>query len=68
MKRLTDNSFLSLRTPVVKTGQIKRWQGLEKLGDMWWLCATPHNVFFLSIAFKKTMVLFQNDIWLCENT
>ena len=46
----------------------RMFKGLEKLGGMYWLCATPRKCFFLSIGFQKPIVLFQNEIWLCETT
>ena len=55
---------------MVKRGQIRRCQRVDKLGRHVVAMSTPPppaNVLFL-IASQKTIILFRNEIWLCEKT
>ena len=52
---------------MIKAGQLRRCQGLDKLGRHAMAMRNPHNV-FSSFAFQKTVVLLRNEIRLCEKT
>ena len=62
---LTNKGLLSVKTLLDKTGQIRRCQGLEKLGRHVETMRSPHNVFY-QLRFKKTTVLFPKEKLLCE--
>ena len=47
---------------MMKTGQIKRCQGLEKLRGMWWLCATTAEDFFVNCISKNDSFVSKRDL------
>ena len=50
---------------MLKTSLIRRCQGLEKLGRHVAAMHNAHNVLQL-ISIQKTLVLFWNEIWVCQ--
>ena len=51
---------------MVKTAQVRRCQGLDNVGRDVSAMRNPQWYFFYSISFKKAVVLFRNEIWLCQ--
>ena len=46
MLNLMDKNWVSLRTPMIKTGQIRRCQGFDNFGRHVVVMRIPNNVFF----------------------
>ena len=57
-----------LRTTMMKTGKIRRCQGLHKLGNYFVGMRNPPKIVFFINCVSKTMVLLLNEILLCEKT
>ena len=56
---LTDKRLLSSRAPMMKTGQIRRCQVLDKLGDTQWVCTAPENIFSYQLRFKNNSFVLE---------
>ena len=52
---------------MLKTVQIRRCQGLEKVGDMYWLCATPSKYHFINCVSKNDSFVLKRDSAMWKN-
>ena len=52
---------------MVKTEQVRRCQGLEKIRRNVAAMCNPHNVFLIDCALRN-IGLFWKEIWLCQKT
>ena len=59
---LTDKNLLSFGTAMLKTGQIRRCQGLETHGKHVVAMRNTHNELFNRFSLKEAIVLFRNEI------
>ena len=65
MLNLTDKRLFSLWTPILKTGQVRLYQGLEKLCRHVAAMSNPHRAFLIDYLSKN--VGLERDLAMSKN-